>query len=141
MKKRKILSLIMTMIMVCALFISTQGVAKASDVPECIDGSYLTNNDSSEVTTITKAGPGKIAAGGNTVGQKVVSKITVSVTVERLLNGKWAYYTSWIETNYNSIYVSTSKTLSVPTGYYYRVCCTHYANSDVSDSFTNGIYI
>ena len=132
----------MTMIMVCALFIITQGVAKASDVPECIDGSYLTNNDSSEVTvgpmsrgiylksgssTITKAGPGKIAAGGNTVG--------------RLLNGKWAYYTSWIETNYNSIYVSTSKTLSVPTGYYYRVCCTHYANSDVSDSFTNGIYI
>lgn len=71
----------MTMIMVCTLFISTQGVAKASDVPECVDGSYLTNEDSSEVTvgsmsrgvylksgssTITKAGPGKIAAGGNT---------------------------------------------------------------------------
>ena len=78
MKKSKILSLIMTMIMVCTLFISTQGVAKASDVPECVDGSYLTNEDSSEVTvgsmsrgvylksgssTITKAGPGKIAAG------------------------------------------------------------------------------
>ena len=65
----------MTMIMVCTLFISTQGVAKAqSDVPEYVDGSYLTNEDSSEVTvgpmsrgvhlksgssTITKAGPGK----------------------------------------------------------------------------------
>lgn len=156
MKKRKILSLIMTMIMVCALFISTQKNAQASDIPECVDGSYLTNDDSSEVTvgsmsrgiylksgssTITKVGPGKIGAGGNTVGQKVVSKITVSVTVERLLNGKWAYYTSWMETNYNSVYVSSSKTLSVPTGYYYRVCCTHYANSDVSGSFTNGIYI
>ena len=46
MKKSKILSLIMTMIMVCTLFISTQGVAKASDAPECVDGSYLTNNDS-----------------------------------------------------------------------------------------------
>ena len=37
MKKRKILSLIMTMIMVCALFISTQGVAKASDVPTYVE--------------------------------------------------------------------------------------------------------
>ena len=100
-------------------------------------GVYLKSGSS----TITKAGPGKIAAGGNTVGQKVVSKITVDVTVERYVNGKWGYYTSWIETNYNSVYVGTSKTLSVPTGYYYRVYCVHYANSDVSGSFTNGIYI
>ena len=50
MKKSKILSLIMTMIMVCTLFISTRGIAKASDAPECVDGSYLTNEDSSEVT-------------------------------------------------------------------------------------------
>lgn len=146
----------MVMFMVCTLFISTQKNVQAADVPEWADGSYLTNDDSSEVTvgsksrgiylksgssSITRAGTGKIAAGGNTVGQKVVSKITVDVTVERYVDGKWRYYTSWLETNYNSAYVSTSKTLSVPTGYYYRVGCVHYANSDVSDSFTNGIYI
>lgn len=156
MKKSKILSLIIVMFMVCTLFISTQKNVQAADVPECVDGSYLTNDDSSEVTVgsksrgiylksgssnIVRAGTGKIGAGGNTVGQKVVSKITVDVTVERYVNGKWGYYTSWIATNYNSVYVSTSKTLSVPTGYYYRVGCVHYANSDVSDSFTNGIYI
>ena len=146
----------MVMFMVCTLFISTQKNVQAADVPECVDGSYLTNDDSSEVTVgstsrgiylksgssnIVRAGTGKIGAGGNTVGQKVVSKITVDVTVERYMNGKWGYYTSWVQTNYNSAYVSTSKTLSVPTGYYYRVYCVHYANSDVSDSFTNGIYI
>ena len=135
----------MAMVMVCALLIGTQQNVQAADMPECVDGSYLTNKDSSEVTvdsksrgiylksgssSITRAGTGKIAAGGNT-----------DVKVERYVNGKWGYYTSWIETNYNSAYVSTSKTLSVPTGYYYRVCCVHYANSDVSDSFTNGIYI
>lgn len=156
MKKSKILSLIMVMFMVCTLFISTQKNVQAADVPECVDGSYLTNDDSSEVTVgstsrgiylksgssnIVRAGTGKIGAGGNTVGQKVVSKITVDVTVERYVNGKWGYYTSWVETNYNSVYVSTSKTLSVPTGYYYRVYCVHYANSDVSDSYTDGIYI
>jgi hypothetical protein len=155
-KKSKILSLIMVMFMVCTLFISTQKNVQAADVPECVDGSYLTNDDSSEVTVgsksrgiylksgssnIVRAGTGKIGAGGNTVGQKVVSKITVDVTVERYVNGKWGYYTSWVETNYNSVYVSTSKTLSVPTGYYYRVYCVHYANSDVSDSYTDGIYI
>ena len=156
MKKSKILSLIMVMFMVCTLFISTQKNVQAADVPECVDGSYLTNDDSSEVTVgstsrgiylksgssnIVRAGTGKIGAGGNTVGQKVVSKITVDVTVERYMNGKWGYYTSWVQTNYNSAYVSTSKTLSVPTGYYYRVYCIHYANSDVSDSYTDGIYI
>ena len=37
MKKSKILSLIMTMIMVCTLFISTQGnVAKASDMHQSV---------------------------------------------------------------------------------------------------------
>ncbi len=156
MKKSKILSLIMVMFMVCTLFISTQKNVQAADVPECVDGSYLTNDDSSEVTVgsksrgiylksgssnIVRAGTGKIGAGGNTVGQKVVSKITVDVTVERYVNGKWGYYTSWVQTNYNSAYVSTSKTLSVPKGYYYRVYCVHYANSDVSDSYTDGIYI
>ena len=68
-------------------------------------------------------------------------KVTIHELYERYVNGKWGYYTSWIETNYNSVYVSTSKTLSVPTGYYYRVCCVHYANSDVSGSYTDGIYI
>ena len=121
----------MVMFMVCTLFISTQKNVQAADVPECVDGSYLTNDDSSEVTVgstsrgiylksgssnIVRAGTGKIGAGGNTVGQKVVSKITVDVTVERYMNGKWGYYTSWVQTNYNSAYVSTSKTLSVPTG-------------------------
>lgn len=100
-------------------------------------GIYLKSGSSN----IVRAGTGKISAGGNTVGQKTVSKITVDVTVERLVNGKWGYYTSWTATNYNSIYVSSSKTLSVPTGYYYRVYCTHYANSDVSGSYTDGIYI
>lgn len=156
MKKRKFLSFVMALAMVCLLFGGVTNEVKASDDMECVDGSYLTDDDSSEATVgamtrgiylksgssnITRAGTGKIAAGGNTVGEKSVSKITVVVTVQQYKNGSWYNYTTWSATNYNSSYVSTSKTLSVPTGYYYRVGCTHYANSDVSDSFTNGIYI
>jgi len=145
-------------IMLCfILCLGLENKVLAADYNEYVDGSYLTNDDSSEVTvgattrgvylgsgssTINKQGTGKIGAGGNTVGRKVVDKISVVVQVERLVGGYWRTYGSaWTATNYNSAYVSTSKVKTVPTGYYYRVVCTHYANSDVSYSFTNGIYI
>ena len=130
MKKNKIFSLIMTMVMVCALFISTQKNVQASDIPECVDGSYLTNDDSSEVTVgpmsrgiylksgssnIVRAGTGKIGAGGNTVGQKTVSKITVDVTVERYVNGKWGYYTSWDHSP--TAFTSKNHKPNIPTPY------------------------
>lgn len=146
----------MTVAMLCVLVVGTKDVVNAADNEVCVDGSYLTNDDSSEVTVgsmtrgiylksgssnITRAGTGKIAAGGNTVGQKAVSKITVVVAVQQYKNGSWYHYTSWSATNYNSSYVSSSKTLNVPTGHYYRVYCSHYADSDVSGSYTDGIYI
>lgn len=151
---KKLVSVMMAMIMVFSLGLSVD--TKAADEPICIDGSYLLDADSSEVTvgsmtrgvylrsgssTINKQGTGLIGAGGDTTGQKVVDKIAVLVRVQRLVDGKWQYYTSWSASKENSYYVSTSKVLSVPTGYYYRVSCTHYAGSDVTDSFTDGLYI
>ena len=156
MKHKKQLSLALTLIMICSLFFGSILTANAAEEPECVDGSYLVNADSSEVTvgsktrgiylksgssTLTKEAAGKLTAGGNTVGQVVVSKIIVNVNIQKLVNGSWQYYDSWTATNYNSAYVSSSKTKYVPTGYYYRVCCNHSANSDVSGSFTNGLYI
>lgn len=129
---------------------------KASDGVECVDGSLLTYDSSSEVTvgpitrgvylksgtsSASNAGNGKFAAGGTTVAQKIVSEVSVTVRVERLINGSWSSYTSWSSKSYNSAIASTSKVLSVPNGYYYRVRCTHYANSDSSSSYTNGIWI
>ena len=37
--------------------------------------------------------------------------------------------------------VASNRSLDVEGGYYYRVRCTHAANSDMSSSFTNGVYI
>ena len=90
---------------------------------------------------ISKPGDGKITAGGNTTAQKVVSEVSINVNVERKVNGAWEHYTSWTSTKNNAIAVTSYKTLTVPKGYYYRVKCVHYANSDVSSSYTNGIYI
>ncbi len=151
---KKLISVMMAMIMVLSLGLSVD--TKAADEPVRIDGSYLLDTDSSEVTvgsmtrgvylksgssTINKQGTGLIGAGGDTTGQKVVDKIAVLVRVQRLVDGKWRYYTSWSAEKYNAAYVNSSKVLSVPTGYYYRVWCTHYAGSNSTESFTDGIYI
>ncbi len=153
---KKALSILLTLCMFCGLLMGISNRALAAEETECVDGSYLTDEDSSEVTvgpmtrgvylksgssSIVKQGTGKIAAGGNTIGQTVVSKISIGVRVERLVGGSWQVYTSWTATRYNAASVSTSKVLTVPAGYYYRTCCTHNANSDSSGSFTNGIYI
>ncbi len=153
--KRKIRSVFALSLL--SILICTNGLkSQAADEKECIDGSYLLEENYSEgesvnisrgiylksgSSTLIKEGTGKITAGGRTVGEIVVSKISVVVKVQKLVNGSWEAYTSWTTTKYNSALVSSSKTLSVPTGYYYRVCCSHYANSDVSGSYTDGIHV
>lgn len=156
MKKKAYISILLVMSIVCSMILGISDTVIATEELECVDGSYLTDDESSETTVgsmtrgiylrsgssaITKAGTGKIGAGGDTVGQTSVSRISVTVRVQRLVNGNWQAYTSWSATKYNSPYVSTSKTLTVPRGYYYRVYCTHTANSDSSGSYTDGIYI
>ena len=90
---------------------------------------------------ITKVGTGKIYAKGRTIAHTTVSKISVGVRVERLLGNAWVQqdYFSASKTNTNT--VASSKTLTVPIGYFYRVKSIHGANTDSSSSWTEGLYI
>lgn len=99
-------------------------------------GVYLVEGSS----VINDAGSGKIGAGGGTTA---ASKCTVSVTVivERKVDGSWVRVTSWLATNTNALYVVTGKTISVASGYYYRVRCTHYASTDTSSSCTGALWM
>lgn len=90
---------------------------------------------------IVRNGTGKITVGGTTIAQKQVSKVQVSVIVERLVKGSWLRYTSWSASKTNAYSVATSKTLTVPRGYYYRVRSIHNANSDIGNSNTSGVYV
>ena len=90
---------------------------------------------------ISKPGDGKITVGGSTTAHKVVSEVSIDVNVERKVDGSWKHYTSWTATKKNAFAVTSYKTLTVPKGYSYRVRSVHYANSDVSSSYTNGLYI
>lgn len=146
MKRKKLLSKAAAMMTAVLLVfgVSGQMVSAAEESAEQIGyitvqprGVYL----QSGYSQISQVGSGKIAAGGSTTAQKLVSEVSINVNVQRKVNGSWEYYTSWTSTKKNAVAVTSSKTLTVPKGYYYRVKCVHYANSDVSSSITGGLYI
>ena len=86
---------------------------------------------------------GKIYAGGTTIAAQVVDSVQIGVLVERAKeeDKAWSYYDNWYKENTNTNRVMSNRKLYVEGGYYYRVRCTHAANSDVSSSFTNGVYV
>lgn len=92
------------------------------------------------ISIINDAGNNKIGCGGVTTAA-VRCKVSVSAIVERKVNGTWSYVTSWTVTNTNAYSATASKTLSVGSGYYYRVRCLHYAATDASSSFTEGMWM
>lgn len=99
-------------------------------------GVYL----SSGTSIINDAGGGKIGAGGNTTAAKKC-KVSVNVVVERKVGSSWARVTSWTATNTNALFVTTGKTISVASGYYYRVRCVHRASTDASNSCTSSLWM
>ena len=99
-------------------------------------GVYL----SSGTSIINDAGGGKIGAGGSTTAAKKC-KVSVIVYVERKVGSSWVRVTSWTATKTSALVVSTGKTISVASGYYYRVRCTHYAATDSSSSFTDALWM
>ncbi|HIW83935.1 MAG TPA: hypothetical protein H9873_06410 [Candidatus Dorea gallistercoris] len=156
--KRKILSLCCALLLMAGLFGVSLNEAKAEEERPVIDGSYLTHEEESvgydtKVTRgvdllagyskVVRLGPGVLYAGGSTIAAHVVDEVGISVMVERAQEGdeQWQYYDSWQKFNQNIDKVSDNRRLEVEGGYYYRVRCTHSANSDMSSSFTNGVFI
>lgn len=128
---------------------------RAEDVGEDIDYSYLQTDDAlvghAEMQTwgvylasgnsiINKISTTKIGAGGSTTAA-VKCKVQVVPLVEKLSNGTWNYVTSWTVTTASGYSAMASKSITVGTGYYYRVRCTHSAATDVSSSWTDALWM
>ena len=97
-------------------------------------GVYLSSGSSS----ITKISESKIGAGGMT-NAAVKCDVAITSIVERYVNGTWARVTSWSQTNENAYTAAISRSLIVATDNIYRVRSAHYAETDVSSSFTNNL--
>lgn len=155
--KKKIVSVCLTALLMGGLSMTAISDVKAAD-EKVIDGSKLTHEsesvgyDTKETrgadlltgySKITRLGKGKIYAGGTTIAAHEVESVQIGVTVERAKeeDTSWKLYTGWQKENLNTDRVASNKTLYVDGGYYYRVRCIHIANSDMSSSFTNGVYV
>ena len=107
-------------------------------------GVYLMTGDCS----ISKAGRGRIYAYASTTANTTVDYVGVIVYVDQYNaeTGNWEQVTTWTVEDENTYYVSTSKTVTVDRGYYYRVHADHIAGpadgeKDFGNSLTDGIKI
>lgn len=155
--KKKLVAIMTVMVMTVGVFTAIPSETVRAAEETMVDGSILLNDAEESVgemepeargqylqtgsSSIGKVGTGKIKVSATTIAQKQVSTIKAAVMVERLVNGNWVSYTSWSESKTNAYSLTTSKTLTVPRGYYYRVRSIHNANSDRGTSNTNALYV
>ena len=159
--KKKIMSTLSLILSVCFLFCGTINAEETS--LKQVDGSYLTNQDSSESTTenvntrgehlmdgsctISKAGIGKIYVYGQTTAHHTVDKIEVVVYVEKYnaKTDKWDMLEVFTKESKDNYYVSFGKRMNVERGTYYRVRSEHFVfkgdDFEETGCFTDGIMI
>lgn len=98
-------------------------------------GIYLAEGNS----IINKISTTKIGAGGITNAAKKCEVSITSIVERKTTSGSWVRVTSWTQTNQNAFTAAISKSLTVGTGYYYRVRSSHYAATDASSSYTDAL--
>ena len=151
--KKRVMAMLLALAL-CVTGVFYQGYeAKAEDMGEDMDYSYLLAENTlvgfiqSQTrgvylvegnSFINKQSSTKIGAGGTT-SAAYRCKVSVTSIVERQVNGSWVHVTSWTSTNESGYSAMVSKSLTVSTGYYYRVRSLHYAASDASSSWTNAL--
>lgn len=155
--KKRIVSLCCAVVLMVSMLIIPGKTVQAEDT-KVLDGSYLINEDESigydtKITRgddlqtgyskIVRLGAGKIYAGGTTLAHHDCESIQIAVLIERAKkdDDSWEFYTSWQAEAKNTDRLMSNKAMVVEGDYYYRVRCYHAANSDVSSSFTDGVYI
>ena len=100
-------------------------------------GVYLASGTS----TINKISSSKVGAGGTTNAAKKCTVRITSILERKNSSGSWERVISWTQTNENSFNAMISKSVTVPSGYYYRVRSYHYASTDSASSYTNALWV
>jgi hypothetical protein len=92
--------------------------------------------------TFTRAGISKSSSTSVTISATTESDITSlkiggQMSVQRWINNAWSTYKTTSFWSYNTYRATSTKTITVPTGYYYRLYVTHIAsNNDGTSSKT-----
>ncbi len=96
-------------------------------------------------STITKLSSNKITVSGTTMAHRTCDTLYLYLYLERKVDGSYGTYKYWNYSDTDLFDLSRSLTVTVPSGYYYRVRGYHAAkDGGVKESrttLTNGIYI
>ena len=154
--KRRILSVLVAIAICITGMMNWNVVANAQGESEDVDISTLMTEDAligyfenqtwgvylaNGYSIINKISSTKVGAGGTTnAAVKCTVKIT-SILERKNSAGSWERVTSWTQTNTNSFYAGISKSVTVASGYYYRVRSHHYASTDSATSYTGALWV
>ena len=154
--KKRLLTLLLAIVMCITGMMNLKIEANAETAEEDIAMSELMTEDalvgysqnqtwgvyySDGYSIINKISSSKAGVGGVT-NANVKCTVSVQAILERKnSSGNWARVNSWTQTNQNAYSAIISKSVTVASGYYYRVRCYHDAGTDSSSSFTDGVWI
>jgi len=100
-------------------------------------GVYLASGNS----VINKISSSKVGAGGTTNAAVRCNVSITSILEKKNASGSWVRVISWTQDNANAFSAGISKSVTVPSGYYYRVRSYHYASTDSATSYTNALWV
>ena len=154
--KKRMYSLLLA-IMLCVVGIVNMRIEVKAEVPsEDVELSSIMTDDamigysqnqtwgvyfSDGYSIINKISSTKVGAGGVTNANVKCTVKVNAILEQRDSSGSWVRVTSWLQTNNNAYSAVISKSVTISSGYYYRVRSYHTAGSDSSSSFTNALWI
>ena len=153
--KQKVLSMLRAVAFCVTCIWSVDFETKAQDMGDDISFSELMTEDAlvgvmesqtwgvylaDGYSIINKISSTKMGAGGVTNAAKKC-RVSTTAIVERLSGSSWLRVNSWTTTVDSGYTAMVSKSLTVTTGYNYRVRCVHYASTDTSSSCTSNLYM
>lgn len=161
--KRRILSLLTSCFLFAGMLVVSFKTEINASEHNLVDGSYLTEDESSEgksidsltrgvhlmdgECSISKAGTKRIYTYGATTANHTVDYLAVIVYVDRYNEETkdWGQIDAWAKQGNNDYFICTSKSITVDRGYYYRVHADHLVEKDgvgeETYSYTDGILV
>lgn len=104
-------------------------------------GQYLSYG----TAAIRNLGAGQVNFYGSTMCYRDGDVVVVALSLQRLVGGYWRTYATISDTQYNTWTAATGTTVSVPTGYSYRVKGVHTAQKgsivESVTTYTKDVYI
>ena len=159
-KVKRILGIFITLCMIMGMCVTTYAAETPPNLGKVVDGSVLTNENSSEiefydrtrgnilnrgVARISNNGNGSVNAYGAVMPAVQCDTLRLVMNIQRLDGNSWSTVKSYSDTAYNASLLVKSYNYNVKGGYYYRVMAACIATKggimESQTPITNGIWI